>query len=253
MGKNILLAVLFGLSMAVSSLSQAAEPAKTVRFCFNNWAPYAVADAKGTHGISVEILVEAAKRAGLNATFEELPWNRCLEMVRQGKLDAVMDAAERDEFLQGPVGYVVYSNTLWVREADYRDGMTLEDLAGKRVGLVDGYVYPDGFLDLLKTKSMPLEYSVDDEQNIQKLAFSRVDAIVADFVSTLLFARERGLKIRALVPAHSFDRLYPSFSREREELHRLIDRSLDEMMKDGSINRIYRAQIGIGIDEALGR
>lgn len=218
--------------------------AADARFCFNDWPPYATVRNGEAAGISVEILREAARRAGLNAVFTELPWNRCLKLVSDGELDAVMDAAARDNFLQGPTSVTWYSNTFWVRDRDDAVAFTPAVLQGRGLALVDGYIYPPSLLALAENAGMEIEYSVDDANNIRKLAFGRVDTIVGDIVGTTVFAHDHGLDIRPLQPSHSVDPLYHSFNPERGHLHRMIDASLAQMLDNGEIDRIYMKHVG---------
>lgn len=153
-----------------------------VRFCFNSWPPYVKVEQDQSTGITVDILREAARRAGLKVSFRELPWNRCLQNVRDGEFDAVLDAAERTEFLRGPVSFSLHTYSFWIRD----------------------------------------------------------DVIVADFVRTLIFARESGLNIRPLFRSHSFDRLYPPFNRSRPQLHVRFNEALAGMLEDGAIDGVYR-------------
>lgn len=231
--------------------SRAQHDTPTVRFCFNIWPPYAQRDGSGFDGISIDLLTEASRRAGLTAAFEELPWNRCLEMVRQGEIDAVVDAMDREEFLQGPSSYSVYSNTIWVRDDSDVTALSFDALASRTVGLVHGYQYPEDLLRELTDAGMNNEYSVDDAANMRMLAAGRVDAIVADLVSTLSFARDHGLAIRPLVPDHSADRLYPSFNPDRTDLQKAVDAALAEMIDDGTVDQVYRDYLGIGFEDAV--
>lgn len=242
--------VSMSLMLAGSGRGQPAQ--STIRFCFNSWPPYVQKDETGISGISVDILTEAARRAELTAVFEELPWNRCLEMVRQGSMDAVVDAAGREEFLYGPNSYSVYTNTIWVREEDALASSSFELLAGGRIGLVHGYEYPDALYGDMTKVGLNYAYSVDDAANIRMLAFGRVDAIVADLVSTLNFVREHGLSIHPLHPNHSVDRLYPSFNPHRTDLHRSLDAALAEMIDDGTVDRVYRDHLGVGFKAVVG-
>lgn len=237
------------LMMPGAGIAQPERP--TVRFCFNSWPPYVQKDESGFGGISIDILTEAARRAELTAVFEELPWNRCLEMVRQGSMDAVVDAAGREEFLYGPSSYSVYTNTIWVRDEDTLALSSLDLLQGKRIGLVHGYEYPDALHGDLSKGGLTYEYSVDDAANIRMLAFGRVDAIVADLVSTLSFAREHGLSIHPLNPNHSVDRLYPSFNQDRADLHQALDAALADMIDDGTVDRVYRDHLGVGFEDVV--
>lgn len=225
-------------------LQFARAEAAAIRFCFNQWSPYATVRNGEVVGISVEILREAAKQAGLVAVFTELPWNRCLKSVSDGEMDAVLDAAARDNFLQGPTSVTRYSNTFWVREGDDAVSFTLAVLRGRDLGLVDGYVYPPSLLSLIEKAGTGIEYSIDDANNIRKLAFGRVDAIIGDLVGTAVFAREHRFDVRPLHPSHSVDLLYHSFNMGRGHLHGRIDASLAKMLESGEIDRIYMKHVG---------
>ncbi len=77
--------------------------------------------------------------------------------------------------------------------------------------------------------------------------------IVADLASTQHLVRTHRLKLRALMPTHSADRLYPSFGRERAELHRRIDAVLAQMLRDGTVERVYQRVLGISYTDLLPR
>lgn len=241
--------VCLGSLITGAGFAQQGQP--TVRFCFNSWPPYIQQDETGISGISFDVLTEAARRADLSAVFVELPWNRCLEMVRQGTMDAVVDAAGREEFLHGPSSYSVYTNTIWMRDDDALASFSFDLLEGRRIGLVHGYEYPDALYGDMTKGGLTYEYSVDDAANVRMLAFGRVDAIVADLVSTLSFAREHGLSIHPLYPDHSVDRLYPSFNPDRADLHQALDAALADMIDDGTVDRAYRNHLGVGFEDVV--
>lgn len=244
-GRGALLALL-GILVMQGPL-RAGDP--EVRYCFNDWPPYAQMAGKNAEGISVDILREATVRAGMAARFLELPWNRCLDMVRSGEMDAVIDAAKRPEYLQGPNSFSYYTNTVWVRDDFPADSLDFGAFQEKTIGLINGYKYPDSLWSELRSAGMIIVYSVDDGANIRKLAFARVDAIIGDFVGTLTFAKENDLKLKPLSPTHSADRLFPSFNRNKGELHSRIDAALAAMIADGSIDRVYRRHLGMSLGE----
>ena len=243
-----------GLTLAAFTLTALLAPPPlpaeqdTVDFCFNAWPPYAALADGVAVGMSVDIIREAARRAGLEVRFHELPWKRCLHQVKVGELDAVIDAAARSEYLHGPTSFSAYTNTFWVREDDPATGFELDAFRGKTVGLVNGYSYPD---ELLVDPPFEIDYSVDDDMNLRKLVGGRVDAVVADMVGTLHQKSERSLPVRPLKPFHSVDPLYPSFNAGRVELHRRIDVALDEMQRDGFIDRAYRQVLGATYSELI--
>jgi ABC-type amino acid transport substrate-binding protein len=223
-----------------------------VSFCFNEWPPYASTVDGEAVGLSVDILRESARRAGFEPRFVALPWKRCLQMVENGEIDAVMDAAERPQFIHGEVSFSVYTNVFWVRAADGPSSFEQAAREGGRLGIVAGYVYGDALEEMFERSGMAIDKSVDDGTNIKKLGFGRTDIIVADYASTRLFATENNLDLRALLPAHSLDRLYASFHVGRREKMEKIDRALRAMCAEGWIRNAYIAALGHGLDVISG-
>lgn len=220
-----------------------------LRFCFNEWPPYvATEDGKAT-GITIDVMREAGTRSGLTMSFHELPWNRCLEMVRQGVFDGVLDAAKRPEFLQGPASFSAYTNTFWVHHDSVLQRFDADALQGRSVGLVDGYTYPEALMELLEQANARIDYALDDESNLHKLAFGRIETIVADYASTMSLAQKRKLNVRPLAPTHSSDHLYPSFNSGRAAEQKLLNDAVEQLLRDGVVDRIYRNHLGVGFSE----
>jgi hypothetical protein len=65
------------LALAAMSLSLFANPGRAgdeqVAFCFNQWAPSMYVQDGKLQGLSVQVLAEAARRAGLKAVYHERP------------------------------------------------------------------------------------------------------------------------------------------------------------------------------------
>ncbi len=242
---GLALATLVGVALAYAV--PGAEPER-LGFCFNAWPPYAYVQDGVATGLSVRVLDEAARRSGVVIDYLERPWKRCLHEVRTGTIDAAIDAASRPEFVQGPVSYSVYTNTFWVRDDAELQSFSLEGLRGKTIGLVTGYRYP---AELVEDAPYRIDYSVDDDTNLRKLAAGRVDAIVADLVSTVRAAESAKLGVRPLLPSHSVDRLYPSFNEKRGAVQKRFDAALAEMQAEGYFAAVYREMLGVDFDELL--
>lgn len=225
-----------------------ADPAPVV-FCFNAWPPYAFRQDDAIAGVSIEIMQAAARRAGYAPDFVELPWNRCIQSVEAGTVHAALDAARRDNLLQGPESYSAYTNTFWVRPDSPIRAATPEAFRGLRLGLVSGYEYPASLLAAATANGMTVDYSVDDGANVRKLVFGRVDVIVADRISTRWMLRQEGIELRPLSPDHSADTLYPSFNPAFHERHRRIDAALADMRQTGEIDAVIRKYVGKTEDE----
>jgi polar amino acid transport system substrate-binding protein len=217
---------------------------KSAKFCFNSWEPYAYKSKTGFQGISVDVVAEAARRAGYKAVMRELPWNRCIDLAARGELDGVLDAAKRENFLQGPSSYSAYTNHIWVRSDDPHTAMSAKALKERRIGLVAGYNYPAALMAMFRSANTKIEMARDDLTNLRKLAFGRTDAVVADETNGRYLAMNHSLDVRPLLPAHSADRLFVSFNRDRKAMHSAIDGEIGRMIVDGTVNRIYKRYVG---------
>lgn len=226
-----------------------AAQAADLRMCYNDWPPYVYNQNGVATGISVDIMTEASRIADITISFHGFPWNRCLEMVRQGEFDGVLDAAERAEYLQGPASFSAYTNTLWVHQNSTITTLDFDALSGKSIGLVSGYNYPQELMDEFKRVDARVEFALDDETNLRKLAFGRVSAIVADFASTLLVTRNKNLNVRAISPTHSSDHLFPSFYKERQAEQAKINAAIEALIDDGTVNKIYQKHLGVEFGE----
>ena len=100
-------------------------------------------------GIDMEIAIEALRRMGLRAIVQMYPFTRVLAALKSGEAQLTTSLsfnAERDAYLRwsapyrfGP-GYLIFT----LRSSGFKPA-ALEDLRGKSVGVVRGFVYPPAF------------------------------------------------------------------------------------------------------------
>lgn len=230
----------------------ASNASEVLEFCFNEWRPYTYTENGEAQGLTIEITRLACERAGFEARFRELPWNRCLELVKQGAgMDAVLDAARRPGYLQGPTSINVYTNTFWVRAASPATRFETSALRGASIGLVRGYSYPESLLRLIEKTNMSVEYAKSDIGNLRLLEAGRIDFMIGDYVGTWLQARAEGVDVRPLRPDHSADRLYTSFSETRADVQRRFEAALASLVDEGVVSRVYRERLGVDLTDLL--
>ena len=232
---------LFLILMISGLLSPASG--ETVRFCHADWPPYTSVDDGKVSGITVDIYRAALKRAGYQVEFIPIRWKRCLLSVRAGQYHGVADSARRDGFIQGPTFTAIFAQNIWVHldnPAKAYTGPAL--LQNKRLGLVSGYVYPEEIKD---DPAIFVDYAEMDETNLRKLAIKRIDMALSDLVNSRIFAQQHDLPIRPLTPVVSNNHLFPSFGPEYEIIQRDMEKALQRMVEDGSLDRIYQAHLGI--------
>lgn len=216
---------------------------KPLTFCFENWEPYSFIDEnEKANGLSIYLIKLAAEKLHIPIEFKLLPWKRCLLKVKNGQIDAVIDAAKRDAFLQGPTALAFYTNAIWVHTHDpLTDLPSLSVLSDRRAGYIDGYTYNDSYMSISGIK---IDYSPDHATVLRKLDAARVDFAIADYVTTKHFLRKTPLNIRELRPFPSINPLYLSFHKSRTTEQRLFEDVFKEMKENGTVDAAYQHYIG---------
>ncbi len=233
---SCLLALLFSISpLPVLSSNQ-------VSVCFSEWPPYTIKTESGPEGISVDIIKRAAQLLGKEIRFVEDGWNDCLQKVKDGEHDVILDAARRDDYLQGPTSFSMYSDTFWVRNSSKIS--RYEQLSGGKVGLVDGYQYDQRLLDHIKNLDLEIVRSADDLAVVLDMAEGRVDAAVADLASTFIVVHDKRLKAHPILPPFTFDQLYATFHRGKPDLQREFDQAFAQLLEQGFVDEVYSNAIG---------
>ena len=224
--------------------------APVLEACFVAWPPSEETVDGKPAGLTVEIMTEAARRAGYRIQFTERPWQRCLADVAEGAADLFLDGSDYPDYLRGRNPTAAFVNAFFVRADDplqRYDG--LPALEGRSVGLVRTYKYPAEIRNhpgLLRNMAPET-----DEQQATMLAAGRFDLLLGDLVNIRALAAAGHLAIRALAPAFSVAPLYPHFGQGDALPMRRIDEAIGTMLTDGTIDRIYRAGIGIGLGDLL--
>ena len=231
---------LLALLLSISPLPVLSSDAVSV--CFVEWRPYTRMTDTGAEGISVSIMRRAAELLGRELRFEEHGWNECLQKVKDGELDVILDAAERSEYLQGPTSFSIYSDTFWVNNDS--DISRFEQLTGARLALVDGYLYDERLLAHIKNLELKVVWGGDDQTIVRDLAAGKVDAVIADLASTFIFVREENLDVHPILPPFTFDKLYASFNSEKTDLQREFDRAFAQLIEQGYVNEVYEKILG---------
>lgn len=219
-------------------------------FCFEKWEPYTFIDEnKKASGLSIHLIEIAAKKLDIAVKFVYLPWKRCLSSVENGRMDAVIDAAKRDVFLQGPTTLAYYTNTIWVHTYDALHTLpSLIALKERRAGYIDGYSYSPDYMSI---PGVRIDYSPDQETVLRKLDAARVDFAVADYVTSKHLLKTKPLHVRELRPFPAVNPLYLSFHKSRVKEHRLFEATFKAMKEDGSVDAAYQAHIGVTLKDLI--
>lgn len=147
------------------------------------WPPYQVKGQDGLEGFSVEVVKAVYFRMGRETPdIVAFPWKRAVDMVKHQRALGIFSVNYTDDrafFMRYPEEPLVVSPwVVWTRKGDRLE--SLDDLKGRKVGVVLGYSYTDEFWDFIE-KHADVEQVHSDQVNFHKLHAGRLDAVIAEF------------------------------------------------------------------------
>jgi len=159
------------------------------------------------HGDTVEEMGRVLTAMGYTPKFRVLPFRRCLEAMRNGDVPMMLPCVvniERQSFMRfsDPVEYM--RTVLWKRRTA-PDGCwkTLDDLAGLRIGVIDGYYYGAKWQEALAAGTFRVEGSIGrdpNRANFRMLREDRVDMVVCDRRVGLFLQKENAPLFDDIIP-----------------------------------------------------
>ena len=143
-------------------------------------------------GISYELLSLIFDELGVDFDINLVPWRRAIKSATHGKIDGVpllMKSSEREKFISFSLPLIETRELLFYLPERFPDFLweNYDDLAGKTIGLVNGYTYSKDFLDAVKNHKLKVLYSKDTESCLVKLLAGRVDFVVEYETSVRVF------------------------------------------------------------------
>jgi len=201
-------------------------------------------------GILVDLINEAFKRTGYAIKIELMPWARCIEEAKLGRIDGIFsiyDLPERRKFLiYTNEVLIVQKQALFVRK-DSRikfDG-DLKKLSNRTIGIITGTSYGPR-LDSAINKGVfnKIDPVNSIESNLKKLITKRVEIIPSYKHVALNSAKELGYleEIKELHPAVEAIPSYLAFTKNKADYTNIIreyDKALLLMKKDGTYDAIF--------------
>lgn len=232
----ILCALLAGHALAGERLTLLAE---------DDWAPYASLRNGAAHGMAVDIVRAAYQAVGVDVSFRSMPYARCMKLVEVGRevgcFNSLKDATTEPSFRFGK--QALFTATIAIYGYQPENGLSVADLAGKRVGLTNGYTYGS---QVEQDTRMLKDKAVSDLASLRKLAARRLDyALVYTRVAEQL-QRQHGHELGGRlyrVGTVIENPLYVSFSRRNlrsESAMNQLDRGLQLLQQRGQYQQILQ-------------
>ncbi|MBK6908468.1 MAG: ABC transporter substrate-binding protein [Rhodocyclaceae bacterium] len=170
--------------------SQVASAAETWKITSLDWQPFS-GKTLPEGGASIAVLRAALKAEGIELQVEFYPWTRAIETAKQPGYAGVYPSWPEDVapgftgsavLFKSPVGFVEpkAKPLVWTK---------LEDLKGKKIGIVQDYGNTPEFNALAKNGTIKTEVVTSDLLNIKKVAGGRIDGAFIDLANLNYFLK----------------------------------------------------------------
>jgi len=208
----------------------------------DDWAPYASVRHGQAYGMAIDIVRAAYLAVGVAVTFRSMPYARCMKLVEVGREVGCFNSLKDSSTLQGFTfgKQPLFTATIAIYSHQPANGVTVAALAGKRVGLTNGYTYGDA---VEKNAAIQKDVAPNDLLTMRKLLAGRVEvALVYTRVADWLQTQHPDLRGRVRqVGVLLQDGLYISFSKSHPDAARvlpLLERGLARIRANGTHARI---------------
>jgi polar amino acid transport system substrate-binding protein len=213
-----------------------------------DFAPYHFKDENNVEtGFIVDLINRVAGQMGITVHYVQYPWSRCINMVKKGDADAMMNlfkTPERLQFMEFADNVIAYETNSFFAMAD--KGLTydgdISSMTQLRIGTIRNYSYGEQF----DRVHFPVNFELETEaQLLNALLNRRCDVIIANklVINTMLTARGLAERVVPLFPDVSKDPLYIAFSKIKghRQLAKKFSNQLKRFKTTPEYNRILAA------------
>lgn len=182
-------------------------------------------------------------RLGEPLNIQAMPWKRALLRGATGELGigGIYKNAERLAVFDYSAPIFEERLLLYVQRERAFAFRGVEDLHGKRIGVIRGWSYTEAFDQAARTGQIDAQEGSSDEANLRKLASGRLDAVIAIELAGQRLLSHPGLEqLEALPQPLSINPTFLVFAKQAGQLELLqrFDQALQEMRQDGSLQRL---------------
>lgn len=217
------------------------------------YPPFNFKDPKTGHltGYDVEVARLVAAGLKLKPQFVFTEWSAILPAVSSGKVDAaisqVIITPEREQAFDFSVPYTYSSFQLIVRKNERATYRSLGDLKGRKLGVRQGSVFEQQAREVkgVEVRSYPAV-----PENLQDLAFGRIDASLDDSLMVSYLLKHSELPIKAGPRVGKDARIGVAIRKGSPQFKAAVDRILNQARADGTLRRLSLKWFGIDASSA---
>jgi len=248
--KTIIVSTVLAFILALTP----AHASQTVKLVTDaDFAPYSMFVEGKPAGIDVEVMTEAAKRAGISLDIELQPWDVLVDMVKKGTCDGAFSLFKTPERER----YAMFAEALPVHTSDYVlftkvnskfSFRTYDDLKGKNIGRVAGIDLGEEFEAAGAQGGMVIKDFPDLSSAMRALLVGDIDAYAGNIDVTYYRLNAMGMansivylpkKLMSLQPAYLVMSRASTFE-DKDRIIQGLERALDQMRRDGTYNKIAK-------------
>lgn len=188
------------------------------------------------HGAFVLVLQEAAARAGFKYTLKLYPAKRAMRLFEDHEVIGLLPALYPTLGKDAALTCQIFTKKIhgFVRQGDVVPRM-VQDLEGKRIGLIRGFSYPQS---ILVNENIEIDYADTTGSSLRKLVEKRIDVVVVDgytAINAMRSMRLSPLDYDLSATLHS-QPVFMAFqpTKEGRALAEVISKALTSMKKDGT-------------------
>ena len=209
----------------------------------DSFPPYGYRDDTNTIvGYDIDLATEVCKRLGVSLVCQPIDWNAKDQELNTGKIDCIWNGLtitpEREEAILFSMPYVDNSQVVAVKkDSTIR---TLEDLAGKKLGLQAGSSASDA-LDKVPEFKNSLKEVIEFKENLtalMDLEIGGVDGVLLDIGVAQQCIDHEKLYCIILEESVSSEKYGIGFRKNDKALCKAVEEKLIEMVNDGTMKEI---------------
>ena len=214
------------------------------------YEPFIIYDTERDNvtGIDADIINKIYSGTDFKIEYKIVPWDTAINMIKNGLADIIPTidySKSREEFLDFSRTYRYESKyNFYTNKGKNIFVGSLEDLNGKRVGVLAGYDY---YLDFDNNNTFNRDFSFKEEIMFKKLLKSHVDVIILNSYSGDYLIKKLGLENAIKVENYKYVESNSSDTRlgyckikDNKEAIDLFNKKYPELEKDGTINKILQ-------------
>lgn len=202
-------------------------------------------------GFDVEIGQALAKKMAMKPKAITFPFETIIQGLRDKKFDAILGSMtvteERQKAVDFTNPYYKSGSRIFI-SANNTEIKSKADLKGKKIGVTPATIYEKLAKELTDHEKV-MAYSQGDMTALMDLATGRVDAVICDDIFGKVGITQGDLKIKAVDELLQVDNQAIATNKEEKELTNKINKALDEIIADGTYEKISKKWFGYNLME----